>query len=110
MSYGGVWFVVVLLGALSAVGWYLLVRTFASVYVQALVPGIWLALMLVPAPVPEYSGHFAPAFVVLIFEGLFQSQGEPWMAFRLLLAGVCLAAAIVSLTFLVLRRRRQPTA
>jgi hypothetical protein len=107
MSYAGVWFIVVLFGGLSASGWYMLMRTFGSAYAKILVPAIWLALVLVPAPVPEFSGHYAPAFVVLVFEGLFQSEGNAGVALRLLAAGVCLAVAAVSLVFLILRRRRQ---
>lgn len=110
MGYAGIWLVVVLMAALSAAGWYLLVRGFTSAYGRALVPAVWLALMLVPAPVPGFPGNYAPAFVVLIFEGLFQAAGEPWIAFRLLVAGVCVAVAAVSLTFVILRRRHQPTA
>ena len=110
MSYAGVWVVVVLLAGLSAAGWYMLMRSLASIYARALVPAAWLALMLVPAPVPGFAGNWAPAFVVVIFEGLFQAEGEPWLAFRLLLAGVCLAVAVASLTILILRRRQQPTA
>lgn len=110
MSYAGVWVVVVAMAGLSAGAWYMLMRSHASIYVRALVPAAWLALMLVPAPIPGFAGNWAPAFVVLIFEGLFQAEGEPWLAFRLLMAGMCLAVAVVSLTLLILRRRQQPTA
>ena len=99
-----------LTGALSTAGWYLLLRTFASRFVQVLLPAIWMAAMVVPAPVPDFPGEYAPAFVVVIFEGLFQSDGEPWVAARLMFAAVCLAVATVGLSFLALRRRRQPTA
>ena len=109
MSYGDVWLIVVAAGVLSAGGWFMLIRTFAPVYVQVLVPAVWLAALLVPAPVPGYSGNFAPAFVVLLFEGLFQAEGDPGLALRFLLAGVFVAVAGVSLTFVLLRRRRQPS-
>jgi hypothetical protein len=110
VSDAGVWFVVVLTGVLSGAGWYLLLRTFASSFVQALVPAIWVAVVVVPAPVPDFAGEYAPAFIVVVFEGLFQSGGAPWVAVRLLLVAVCVAAAAVGLTFLALQRRHRPTA
>ncbi len=109
MSYGAVWVVVVLLAGLSAGGWYMLLRPFGSIYVRALVPAAWLALLLLPAPVPGFAGNWAPAFVVLVFEGLFQAAGEPWLAFRLLLAGVCVVVAVVGLIIWILQRHQQPS-
>ena len=53
------------------------------------------AVMLVPAPHPGAEGTWAPAFVVALFEGLFQTDGKPTTALRLLLAG-CLSALALS--------------
>ena len=54
-----------------------------------------LALMLTPAPVPGFDGHLAPAFIVALFEALFQLQGHPGQSFKLLLAA-CLAATALA--------------
>ena len=53
------------------------------------------AVMLVPAPHPGADGTWAPAFLVALFEGLFQTDGKPTTALRLLLAG-CLSALALS--------------
>lgn len=66
-----------------------------------------LALMLTPAPVPGFDGHLAPAFIVLLFEALFQHQGNPGPSFKLLLASCLAAAALAGLwAWLRLVKRR----
>jgi len=67
----------------------------------------WLmpVLLLLPAPVPGYEGQLAPAFVVFLFEWLFQRDGSPVMAGRILLLGACVTSAAF-LVFWLWRRRR----
>ena len=69
----------------------LLFSAFAAVLV-----GVPLLLMVVPAPVPNYEGQLAPAFIVFVFESLFQAEGEPLLAGLILLvtALVGIAAGI----------------
>lgn len=62
---------------------------------------VWL---LVPAPVPGYEGQLAPAFVVFIFEWLFQPEGAPATAGRILLLSTCVVTAFF-LVFWLFRRR-----
>jgi hypothetical protein len=52
----------------------------------------WLPplLLLVPVGVPGYEGHYAPAFVVAIFEFLFQTDGRPMAATRVLLLALAM--------------------
>lgn len=66
----------------------------------ALLLAVWL---LLPAPVPGFDGHFAPAFVVLTFEALFQQAGQPRTAGMILGAGTALAVAVM-LLLAVIRR------
>lgn len=56
-----------------------------------------LALMLTPAPVPGFPGNFAPAYVVALFEALFQIEGAPQPALKLLLAAGLAATAWAAL-------------
>ena len=60
---------------------------------------VLLSLLLVPAPIPGYPGDLAPAFLVALFESLFQADGKPLVALRLLgigsIVGVVLASAII---------------
>lgn len=61
---------------------------------------------LLPAPVPGYPGSYAPAFLVFVFEAVFQNPGAPGTAGLILAAGT---AATLGLTLLVgsLKRRRR---
>ncbi len=60
---------------------------------------VLLSMLLVPAPVPGYPGDLAPAFLVALFELLFQADGKTLVAVRLLgigfIVGVVLASAMV---------------
>lgn len=71
-----------------------------------LVTAVLLAVIaLVPAPVPNHPGYYAPAFLVFAFEWGFQRSGEPRTAGILLVAGVVLAVAAL-LLIAGFRRRR----
>lgn len=63
---------------------------------------VWL---LAPAPVPAHAGSYAPAFIVLVFEWLFQKPGDPGTA-GLILGAVTAAALGLGLILMVLRRSR----
>lgn len=67
----------------------------------------WLipAWLLLPAPVPGYDGQLAPAFVVFIFEWLFQRGGAPATAGRILIMGTCVMSVAFIAWWLVQRRR-----
>lgn len=39
-----------------------------------------VVLLLVPAPIPEYQGYYAPAILVAVFETFFQQPGNPAFA------------------------------
>lgn len=68
----------------------------------SLLLAVWL---LLPAPVPGYPGHYAPAFLVFCFEWLFQQAGDPRPAGIILGAGTLLALAL--LLAVSLRRGRR---
>ena len=55
--------------------------------------GLYLAAALTcffvtPAPLPAHDEQFAPAFVVVIFENFFQTQGKPEEAFWILIISI----------------------
>ena len=96
------------LGCLLATG--LLLRHSVRAYLLWPFLAVLAALLLVPAPHPGAPGTWAPAFVIALFEGLFQPSGQPTAALRLLLAG-CVAALAVSAGIcglMALRRKRPP--
>lgn len=71
--------------------------------VTAVLLTVWL---LVPAPVPGFEGHYAPAFLVFAFEWLFQQAGHPRTA-GLILAGSTVLA-LAGLLLAGVGRRRFP--
>jgi hypothetical protein len=52
-------------------------------------------LLLVPAGIPDFPGNYAPAFVVAIFEALFQVDGQPLAATRMLILALVVGLLIV---------------
>ncbi len=104
--YGWAWVIVV---AMVPLGLFTLAHLTRGVNlprskrVAALLIVVWLVL---PAPVPGYPGHYAPAFLVLTFEWLFQNPGEPRTAALILAAGTVVAVGLALLAFTLGRRRR----
>ena len=102
MNYGVAWLVIAAAGVLgSGFLFYLThgMRAASLKWIIRVLPGL---LMMVPAPVPNFPGELAPAFVVLIFESLFQASGEPGTSALILLAtgllGLALGLLIARLT------------
>ncbi len=63
-----------------------------------------IAFFLVPAPVPNYETELAPAFIVLIFESFFQTEGQPQGSIRNLLIGFVVALGLSFFAHFLLRR------
>ena len=93
MSYTMAWLVIVTAGLLGSLGLFFMTRRIGNPSLRWILRVTPLLLMVAPAPVPNYDGQLAPAFVVLIFESLFQSDGEPVTSGLILLAAALLAMA-----------------
>ena len=106
------WLVVALAAVGVAVSIYGFFRNsrFRGALVFSLV--VLLSLLLVPAPVPGYPGNLAPAFLVVLFESLFQAEGKPLVALRLLgiglIVGIVLASAMAWISSRWVGRRSEP--
>jgi hypothetical protein len=73
--------------------------------------GWWLLLVLiVPAQIPRHTDAFAPAFLVFAFEALFQRDGSPDAAGRILAAATAVAIVLGLVTWLIGRFRRRRVA
>ena len=71
--------------------------------------GLYLAAALTcffvtPAPLPAHEGQLAPAFVVVIFENFFQTQGSPKEAFWALTISIPTFLLFLFLIFKVVDR------
>ena len=70
------------------------VRRFALYLSAALI-----CFFVTPAPLPAHEEKLAPAFVVVIFENFFQTQGKPKEAFWILT--ISISAVLISLFFVI---------
>ena len=71
--------------------------------------GLYLAAALTcffitPAPLPAHDEQWAPAFVVVIFENFFQTQGRPEEAFWILAISISTLLLFIFLIFKVVDR------
>jgi len=105
MSYVVAWIVALLAGCLGTVSVYFLTRDFAPGWAKNMLRSLPAVLLLVPAPVPGFSGHFAPAFIVVIFEGLFQSDGRSVGASTILVTTIVVTVGLVLLVTYLRRPR-----
>lgn len=82
----------------AATGLHMALRSYRRAarirYPLALLVAVWA---LLPWRIAEDSEHFAPAFIVLLFRGLFEPGGEPGSV----AAGLLLATAIILLLYCV---------
>jgi hypothetical protein len=94
VSYLYAWLLVAGAGILGVLGLFFLTRNVSSPRLRAVLRLLPPVLLLAPAPVPNYDGQFAPAFIVLVFESLFQAEGKPLAAgLILVVAGTTAIAA-----------------
>ena len=96
MPYVIAWIVVLVSGLGGLIGVYVLTRSIPSLYPRTLLRSLVTAWMLIPAPVPHYDGQYAPAFVVLMFEWLLQTDGEPGVSIRILIVTTITVIGLVS--------------
>ena len=105
-NYALTWVIVILFGLAGA---FILHRLLdrMSWLIKAPVLGATLGLFVVGAPVPRFDGYFAPAFIVFIFELLFQIDGRPNAAGGILLLATMLGALVAWVIAVVLNKRRK---
>ena len=92
------WLVAAIAAAGAATGLHMALRPHRRAarvrHLSTLLVAVWA---LLPWRIAEDSDHFAPAFVVLLFRGLFEPDGEPGSV----AAGLLLATAIVVVFYFV---------
>ena len=83
---------------------YWLLRKLPNSLIRRLIIGLAVTFFVVPAPLPAYPEQLAPAFVVLVFEALFQIDGSPGGSLRVLLLSLLLVAVLISAAHYLLAR------
>ena len=94
MNNGMAWLVIAAAGLLGTGFLIYLTRGIQAASLRWVLRVLPLLLLIVPAPVPSYPGELAPAFVVLVFETLFQAGGKPETAGMILLATLLIGSAL----------------
>ncbi len=106
MDYMNAWIIAAVAGIACLGFFFLLTRRIGSLYLRILLRCLGAAWILLPASVPNYPGHFAPAFVVWIFEGVLQSEGDPLLSLQILLWSSIAVIFLVTLWYLFFGRHQ----
>lgn len=102
-NYDIAWLVVAVCALLGGLALHRLFRS-AHPLLRWLVIVVAVVFFLTPANIPNYPGYLAPAFVIFIFEALFQTEGEPLSSLRVLgIAEFAGILATVTLYFIYAR-------
>jgi hypothetical protein len=107
-AYGWAWLVVVVAVPLGLFALHRATRGLVGPLTQQVLAVLVTVWLLLPAPVPGFEDHYAPAFLVLTLEGLFQQSGNPRTAGLILVAGSILAVALLLLVAVITRGRGKP--
>ena len=91
-----------LLGAVAM--WVTFSRHQVGGLLRTSIVALLIVLFIVPAPVPNYESELAPAFIILIFETFFQTEGQPQGSMRNLLIGFVIALCLSFLAHYLFRR------
>ncbi len=108
MANAWVWTAIVAGGAGAVAGLYMALDGLLAREIRLGGAFVLLCLLVTPAPVPDYAGSYAPALIVLIFEGVFQLDGDAGTALKILLAVVAVAVGLALLMVLGWRRWVSP--
>ena len=88
------WIIVGAAGLATLAGVFVLTRFIPLLWLRSLVRCLAAVWLLIPAKIQVLSGYYAPAFIVVIFEGMFRREGDPGPAIVALLAGTLVVGAL----------------
>ncbi len=108
-DYALAWLLLLLMAAGGGTALWRLLHRVNSLVVKSILVGITVLFFATPAPVPGYSGEFAPAFIVGIFEAFFQIEGRPGVALLTLTIALVVGAVVAGLLGRWLQQRRSKT-
>jgi hypothetical protein len=104
------WVVIVVAGLIGAFGLSRLLKNLRWQLFRWLASLMALTFFVTPAPIPNFDDAVAPAFLVLVFEAFFQTNGEPAVSLRIL--GLALFTVLILTTagYFVARQKARKTA
>ncbi len=110
MEYLTAWIIVGVAGMGALAGVFILSRQIPWPLLRTVVRCLAAVFLLVPAPIGVLEGFYAPAFVVLVFEGLIREGGSAEPALTMLGVAAFVALALVAAGYLINRRRTATSA
>jgi len=102
MGYVWGWIICLIATAIVIACGLWMTRRWKPLVLRDLVRAFAIATLLVPVTAGKYDGFYAPAYIVLMFEGLFVEEGDPIPA----LSALTLAWGAALLVTLALAARR----
>lgn len=105
MEYLTAWVIVGVAGLGALAGVFVLSRQIPWPLLRTIVRCLAAVFLLVPAPIGVLEGFYAPAFVVLVFEGLFRAGGSAEPALTMLGVAAGIAMVLVIAGYVINRRR-----
>ncbi|MEM6709493.1 MAG: hypothetical protein AAF648_11960 [Pseudomonadota bacterium] len=106
-GYGIAWLVVFGAGLVTLGCWFMLTRAIGYSWLRTTLRCLVAGWILLPAPVPGFDGQYAPAYIVVLFEAVFQKTGSPDEALRILLIGTLVILALLAVPALLRRVLRR---
>ena len=105
------WAVAAIAAAGAATGLHMALRPYRrAVRIRYLLPLLVAVWALLPWRIAEDSEHFAPAFIVLLFRGLFEAEGESRSVAACLLLATAIVLALYFVVIGVIRALRKKSA
>lgn len=100
------WGVVLAAGFGALLGVFILTRRIRTLWLRSLLRCLAAVWMMVPWSIQVQEGHYAPAFVVAVFEGVFRADGNPKPALAVLVAATAVVLLIFAIAGIIGRARR----
>jgi hypothetical protein len=101
------WLIMALLTPLALYALLRATRGWGLLWSRRVLAVLLASWLLVPAPIPNFSDNYAPAFFVFVFEAVFQHGGKPRVA-GVILAMTTVGVLLAMLLFFLTRRLLKP--
>ncbi|MBV1906447.1 MAG: hypothetical protein KUG75_10245 [Pseudomonadales bacterium] len=97
MNYVYAWLVVTVAGLGTLAGIFVMSRAISWEWLRTLVRCLSTVILLLPAGIQVEEDFYAPAFIVVLFEGLLKKDGNPGPAMEILGLGCAFVVVVLLL-------------